>query len=159
MTMLEIISEWMRLMNQQFIPSRKSCLEFREAFAGYFHEDFLANSYYVVVPQIPVPAYQFLEQHGLEKLFNRNLAGLTLNDTYYVVPEVADNLQIHFHELVHVAQWQNLGVEGFITRYLEELKSFGYDNMPLERMAYELDERYMAGGPVVDVQKTVQSLT
>jgi len=159
MTMLEVISEWMRLMNQQFIPRRKSCLEFREAFAGYFHEELLANSYYVVVPQGPVPVEQFLEQHGFENLFNRELAGLTLNDTYYVVPEVADNLRIHFHELVHVAQWRNLGVERFITRYLEELRSFGYDQMPLERMAYELDERYMAGGPVIDVEKTIQTLT
>jgi hypothetical protein len=31
--------------------------------------------------------------------------------------------------------------------------------MPLERMAYELDERYMAGGPVIDVEKTIQTLT
>lgn len=108
---------------------------------------------------MPVPAYQFLADHGLTDLFNRNLAGLTLDNTYYLRPSVEDNLRIHFHELVHVAQWQHLGVEGFITRYLQELQAFGYDNMPLERMAYDLDAQYAAGGPIADVLKRVKGQT
>jgi hypothetical protein len=155
MTMLEMISEWMRLMNQQFIPRRQSCLKFQEAFAGYFPAEFLAKSYYVVVPQMPVPAYEFLEQNGLEKLFDRDFAGLTLNNTYYLIPDVVDNPRVHFHELVHVAQWQRFGVKGFVSRYLEQLKTYGYDSMPLERQAYDLDAQFMAGGPVVDVIKRV----
>jgi hypothetical protein len=149
--MLAIITEWVRLMNQQFAMDRRPCTEFKELFAGYFPDAFLEKSYYVVVPQVPVPAYGFLEQHGLTTLFDRRLAGLTLNDTYYLVGEVADNLRVHFHELVHVAQWQQLGVEGFVCRYLEELRLYGYENMPLERMAYELDAQFVAGGPAVDV--------
>ncbi|WP_152206983.1 hypothetical protein [Marinobacter changyiensis] len=158
MTMIEIISEWIRLTNQQFVPQRKPCTEFKELFAGYFPEEFLATSYYVIVPQMPVPAYQFLEQHGLTDLFNRDLAGLTLNDTYYLIPGAEDNLRIHFHELVHVAQWQHWGVEDFVSRYLEELTNYGYDKMPLERMAYDLDALYVAGGPVVDVPRIIQAL-
>lgn len=155
MTMLEIISEWMRLMNLQFDDLRRPCTAFKEPFAGYFPESFLAQTHYVVVPQMPVPAYQFLEQHGLTDLFNRDVAGLTLNNTYYLLPSVENNLRVHFHELVHVAQWQRLGVEGFVTRYLQELQAVGYDKMPLERMAYDLDAQYAAGGPVVHVPDVV----
>lgn len=157
--MIDIISEWIRLMNRQFQDRRQPCTVFKERFSGYFPETFLANSYYVIVPQMPVPAYQFLADHGLTDLFNRNLAGLTLDNTYYLRPSVEDNLRIHFHELVHVAQWQHLGVEGFITRYLQELQAFGYDNMPLERMAYDLDAQYAAGGPIADVLKRVKGQT
>jgi hypothetical protein len=34
--------------------------------------------------------------------------------------------------------------------------SKGYGNMPLERMAYELGARYVAGGPVADVLDCAQ---
>lgn len=156
--MLEIISEWVRLTNQQFEYLRRPCTTFKEQFLGYFPESFLAQSYYVVVPQIPVPAYQFLEQHGLTDLFNRDVAGLTLGNTYYLLPSVENKLRVHFHELVHVAQWQRLGVEGFVTRYLQEIQRHGYESMPLERMAYDLDARYAAGGPTVDVLNRVQEL-
>jgi len=158
MTTMQVISEWVRLTNQQFVPQRKRCTEFKELFSGYFSEEFLAKSYYVVVPQIPVPAYQFPEQNGLTDLFNRDLAGLTLDDTYYLIPAVEDNLRIHFHELVHVAQWRHWGFEGFVSRYLEELTDYGYDEMPLERMARELDTQCVAGGPMVDVPSIIQTL-
>jgi len=155
MTMMEKISEWMRLTNLQFEDLRRPCTTFKEQFRGYFPESFLAQSFYVVVPQIPMPAFQFLEQHGLKDLFARDVAGLTLGNTYYLLPSVEGNLQLHFHELVHVAQWQRLGVKGFVTRYLQELQAVGYDHMPLERMAYDLDAQYAAGEPVVKVPDVV----
>ena len=137
---------------------RKPCTEFKEAFDGYFPEEFLASSYYVVVPQMPVPAYQFLEENGLVDLFNRDLEGLTLYDTYYVRPHIKGNARLHFHELVHVAQWKYLGVEGFVARYMDELMTDGYDDMLLERMAYEFEEQFAREGPVFDVPSTVESV-
>lgn len=154
--MIGIINQWVRLTNRQFDDLKRPCTEFTEQFEGYYSSEFLAQSYYVVVMQMPVPAYQFLEDHGLTSLFNRDVAGLTLGDTYYLLPSVAKNLQVHFHELVHVAQWQRLGGEGFVTRYLQELKGVGYENMPLERMAYDLDAQYVAGGPATDVLNVVE---
>lgn len=152
------ITTWVHWTNQQFEVQRRPCSEFKELFAGYFSEGFLTRSFYVVADQIPLPPKELLEEISLGGLFEQQLAGLTLGDTYYLLPSAADNLRIHFHELVHVAQWQHLGVEGFLTRYINELKSYGYDEMPLERMAYELDARYVAGGPVVEVLPMVQKL-
>ena len=157
--MIEILTDWIRLTSQQFQDRRRPCTQFKELFAGYFPESFLAKSYYVVVPQMPVPAYHFLETYGLTDLFDRDLAGLTLNNTYYLLPSVENNLRIHFHKLVHVAKWQRLGVEGFIERYLRELQASGYDKIPLERMAYELDKQYVYGWSIVDVVERVKGLT
>jgi hypothetical protein len=63
--MIDIITDWIWLTNQQFQDRRRPCTQFKELFAGYFSESFFAKSYYVVVPQMPVPAYQFLEAQGL----------------------------------------------------------------------------------------------
>ncbi|KPQ01687.1 hypothetical protein [Marinobacter sp. HL-58] len=150
------ITAWVHSTNQQFEAHHLSCSEFKELFAGYFPEEFLARSFYVVVDQIPLPPKELLKEINLGGLFEQQLAGLTLGDTYYLLPSAADNLRIHFHELVHVAQWQHLGVEGFLARYINELKRYGYDDMPLERMAYELDAQFVAGGPVVEVWPIVQ---
>ncbi|UZD64641.1 hypothetical protein [Marinobacter sp. AN1] len=156
--MLDTIRSWVNETNLHFATSRRPCTEFKELFAGYFPESFLARSYYVEVPEVPLPPLEYVSQAGLDDLFGQSVAGLTLDDTYYLTPSAANNLRIHFHELVHVAQWQQLGYRNFISRYLEEISIYGYDQMPLERMAYDLDARFVAGGPVVDVRQTVRKL-
>lgn len=156
--MLEAIRSWVNQTNLHFATARRPCTEFKELFAGYFPGNFLARSYYVEVPELPLPPREFLVPAGLGDLAGRHVGGLTLDDTYYLMPSAADNLRIHFHELVHVAQWQQLGPGGFIARYLKELVAYGYECMPLERMAYGLDARFVAGGPVVDVRQEVRNL-
>ena len=52
--------------------------------------------------------------------------------------------EIVFHELVHVAQYQKLGLGGFADKYMRGLfNSGGYRSIPLEVQAYELSERYI----------------
>ena len=154
--MLETIRSWVNETNRHFTPARRPCTDFTELFAGYFSEHFLARSYYVETSEVPLPPRELVGQWALEDLAGRTLEGLTLDDTYYLTPSAANNLRIHFHELVHVAQWQHLGPDRFIARYLEELTVHGYDRMPLERMAYDLDARFVAGGPVMDVHQVVR---
>lgn len=45
-----------------------------------------------------------------------------------------------FHELVHVEQFRQLGIERFADLYVQGfLNGGGYDGIPLERNAYELE--------------------
>lgn len=77
---------------------------------------------------------------GLSRtLVDMDVAGITYNDTYYIKKEAANELRVHFHELVHVLQWRELAPQGFIERYIREIQYFGYNNAPLEKMAYALD--------------------
>ena len=63
---------------------------------------------------------------------------------------------LHFHELVHVVQWQHLGPERFIMAYaLGHLLSGGYRTNPLEEMAYGLQARFDANAPAFDVATIV----
>lgn len=64
---------------------------------------------------------------------------------------------LHFHELVHVVQWQHLGPERFIMAYaLGHLLSGGYRTNPLEEMAYGLQARFDANTPAFDVAAIVR---
>jgi len=52
------------------------------------------------------------------------------------------------HELVHVAQYRALGVRRFACLYLRGfLRAGSYDEIPLERCAYALGDRFAADGP------------
>ncbi len=74
--------------------------------------------------------------------------GITFEDTvllserYLGEDELSPRLL--FHELVHVAQYRQLGIADFVSRYIRGWAENGYDYhaIPLERDAYRLLERY-----------------
>lgn len=56
-----------------------------------------------------------------------------------------ERLNIHtlFHELVHVMQYRVLGLRMFSRHYVHGfVKGGGYEGIPLERQAYELEEKF-----------------
>ncbi|HEY6389529.1 MAG TPA: hypothetical protein VIX91_27920 [Candidatus Acidoferrum sp.] len=74
-----------------------------------------------------------------------HMAAITLVDT--VVSHEAFTDRLLFHELVHVIQYEKLGLEGFADKYVRGFLTGGsYDAIPLEMNAYELDARF-AGAP------------
>jgi len=48
-------------------------------------------------------------------------------------------------ELVHVIQWERLGVDDFLLAYGAGLMQFGYRDSPLEKMAYSLQASFDGG--------------
>ncbi|GAA3722262.1 hypothetical protein GCM10022421_33690 [Oceanisphaera sediminis] len=92
---------------------------------------------------------------GLGDFIDMEAHGITYKNTYYVLPHLASNLRLHFHELVHVAQWGHLGAIPFIERYITEIKTLGYGEAPLEKMAYGFDSHFMNGGEKIDVPNYV----
>lgn len=155
--MLNRIEEWIDSTNARFSNHRQSCSQFASNFAGFYSLEFLSNSYFVVVDSIPKPDFPELRQAGLGGFLDMEVQGITYKNTYYVVPSVADNLQLHFHELVHVAQWNTLGAIGFLQRYISEVQSVGYDQAPLEKIAYAFDLHFAQGGQKVDVPTYVEN--
>ena len=63
-----------------------------------------------------------------------------------------------FHELVHVVQYEKLGLAMFAAKYVMGFLTGGsYDGIPLERNAYELDARFAAApSDAFSVQGEVQ---
>ena len=94
------------------------------------------------------PFYRALVQVGFDAgaLPNFSLmAAITFVDTVVSHESFTDGLL--FHELVHVVQYEKLGLERFADKYVRGYLSGGsYDGIPLEMNAYELDARF-AGAP------------
>jgi hypothetical protein len=109
-----------------------------------FPNDFLRRANVVVVKKMPVLP---LDQLGLSGLSQElpDGTGFTLKDTYFVREGAEKSESLHFHELVHVAQWQCLGVDRFLIAYGIGLVQVGYRHSPLEEMAYSLQAEFDRG--------------
>ncbi|MFK5915186.1 MAG: hypothetical protein QM484_12500 [Woeseiaceae bacterium] len=153
--MLNKIEQWIDQTNIDYKNERISCDCFIDDFNGFYPISFLKQAYFVVVEDIPKPNFPSLREIGLGDFIDMKVDGITYKNIYYILPHVAQNLRLHFHELVHVAQWGNLGAGNFIQRYISEIQSHGYADAPLEKMAYGLDTHYASRGEKLDVPSYV----
>lgn len=154
--MIEELEKWIDSNNSRYGDERVSCAKFTQEFSGFYTQSFLSNSYFVVLEQIPKPDFPQLRQMGFGDFIDMPVNGITYKNTYYVRTGQEKRLSLHFHELVHVVQWQILGVRGFIERYMREILTNGYNESPLELMAYSLDSYYSANKPPLDVVNHVR---
>jgi hypothetical protein len=94
------------------------------------------------------PFYDQLVRMGFEPAALPNfalMAAITFVDTVVSHEPFTDRLL--FHELVHVVQYEKLGLEGFAIKYVRGFLNGGsYEAIPLEMNAYELDA-WFAGAP------------
>lgn len=121
-----------------------------------FPSQLLDRAKVVTVPHVPFPPVERLGLPELAPVHQVSFAGITFKDTYFLRQGHASE-SLHFHELVHVVQWDTLGVDNFLLAYGVGLVRFGYQQSPLEQMAYSLqrgfDTRALPPG-LVDVIKT-----
>lgn len=69
------------------------------------------------------------------------MAGITFQDVVVHVEPLTEALL--FHELVHTVQYEHLGLQGFVERYVRGFLTGGsYEEIPLEKQAYELEARF-----------------
>ncbi len=153
--MIDQIEKWIDHTNSGFLTQRICCDRFTKEFEGFYSASFLQNAFFVVVDAIPKPDFPELRQMGLGGFIDMDLSGITYKNTYYLLPHVSNINRLHFHELVHVAQWETLGASSFIGRYILEIQRNGYSQAPLEVMAYSLDNHFANGGDKVDIPNFV----
>ncbi len=155
--MINEIENWIDQTNQNHSNEKQPCSIFEEKFDGFYTKKFLENSYFVLVDEIPKPDFQELRDAGFSNFIDMPAIGITYKDTYYINKDYELGLRLHFHELVHVAQWKILGAGNFIQRYMNEIVTYGYDDSPLEIMAYGLDEHFTNNGSTLDVPSHVSN--
>ena len=121
----------------------------RSAMQSFFPVSTLDSARVLVLDRERVgnpPFYRQLVQMGFEPAVLPNfvlMAAITFVDTVVSHEPFTDRLL--FHELVHVVQYEKLGLEGFADKYVRGFLSGGsYDRIPLEMNAYELDGRFAA---------------
>ena len=112
-----------------------------------FPKDLLGKAKRVIVNgNVPLPP---LNQIGLpeiaQKIESVDMWGITYKDTFFIDYNYRPE-SLYFHELVHVIQWDRLGVDNFLLAYGVGLDQFDdYKNSPLEQMAYSLQYDFDLG--------------
>jgi len=121
----------------------------------YFSRAQLEAAKFVAVHHIPQPPLLSIGLRRFKEFERGDYDGITYLDTYFLKRRVADEESLHFHELIHVVQWRLLGAEFFLAMYAGGLEKFGYRNSPLERIAYDAQERFDRSTAVFDAEKLV----
>ncbi len=120
----------------------------RAALEPFFGEELVARAQFRTVPIIEGPPFMVQASAlGIPQTIDfAEMAGITFDDTILVSQgrPVPNAMALVFHELVHVIQYEILGVDEFIRQYVSGFAAgnFDYYAIPLERMAYELQARF-----------------
>ncbi len=118
---------------------------------GFFEQEALNAVRIVLVERIPAPAlYERLSALGIPLPdYRRRFVGITLQDYIFISNQCARDLDgrrcLLFHELVHVVQYRVLGLEQFMSTYINEWLAVGcrYRRICHEVMAAQLTTRYL----------------
>ena len=124
----------------------------RRALLPFFGDDVLDRARFVTLHADSADRPPFLSQlreFGLsESVLDRftDVSAITYQDVV-VMPRLhpdVSRLPLVFHELVHVVQFDELGPERFLERYLDEwvAAGFRYEGIGLELDAYALQRRF-----------------
>jgi len=125
---------------------------------SYYPATMLDSARVIPVAKVPVPPLAAMGLAGFEEFEQLDAAGITYRSSFFARLEFDRDESLHFHELVHVVQWQHLGPERFIMAYaLGHLLSGGYRTNPLEVMAYDLQGRFKRHAPTFDVGSVVRA--
>jgi hypothetical protein len=116
---------------------------------AFFPADVLANTRFTIQENNPVPNppfYAELPAMGFQPEHLPNfsaMAAITFVDV--IVLHQQPDAQLIFHELVHAVHYRQLGLNAFAPLYVRGfLGGGGYDGIPLEISAYQLDARFVA---------------
>ena len=128
-------------------------------FSLYFSEETLSSTKIVEMDKVPVPPLSSLGIPVLVDFENdpKEYDGITLLNTCFLRKDAAGRPELHFHELVHIVQWQILGIDTFLMIYGIGLLKFGYWNSPLEVMARKYTDLFQKKEPVYNVETLVRS--
>lgn len=134
----------------------------RPHYEPFFEGRVLDVARWRMVPVIEEPPFVAeAERRGIPRGIDfSRMAGITFHDTVLLsereMPSNAAGLV--FHELVHVVQYELLGVEEFVRQYIRGFVEggFRYEAIPLERDAYELQARFESGQGVFSVKREVE---
>jgi hypothetical protein len=117
--------------------------EQRASLDGFFLPHVLETRLLVLTESRVVnpPFYVPLQRMGFTNLPNfSTMAAVTFCDVVVSHQPFSDGLL--FHELVHVEQYRQLGIPRFAELYVRGFLGGGYDGIPLEINAYDLDGRF-----------------
>jgi hypothetical protein len=125
----------------------------------YFPADVLRNTRFLVLDGQRIddpPFYSMAKMMGIRNLPSfSDVAAVTFVDV--VVAHEAFTETLLFHELVHVVQYAQMGTREFAARHVSGfIKGGSYEEIPLEKNACELEQKFNSGNGSFLVADEVQ---
>ena len=142
------VAQYITAQREAYLPTGISLTaEQRLALQGFFIQAVIEKARLVVLQKSRVQNPNFypqLRQLGFRNLPDfRAMAAITFGNV--VVSHQPFNHGLLFHELVHVEQYRQLGIQQFSSLYVRGfLTGGGYDGIPLERNAHALGASFEA---------------
>lgn len=143
---------WVKAERNHYRPSAAPLTgKEKRRFAGFFPPELLAAARVKVVSAIRNPDfYAAYEELGKRYPLNlENAVGFAVVDTVLIARShggrgTEARVSLLFHELVHLTQYQVLGVDAQLERYIRALAEggFRYRANPFEVQAFELQRRF-----------------
>ena len=121
----------------------------------YFGPSLLETAKFIAIDRLPMPPLSAMGLSRFAVFEQGDFNGITYLDRYFIKQAVETQEAVHFHELIHVIQWRLLGPEGFLVAYANGLDDFGYENSPLEKMAYDAEASFKRSLAIFDAEKFV----
>ncbi len=121
----------------------------------YCDHSLLETAKFIAVDRLPMPPLTAMGLGRFAAFEQGNFNGVTYLDRYFIKRTMVTEEALHFHELIHVIQWRLLGPEGFLAAYADGLDEFGYENSPLEKMAYDAEASFKRSSTIFDAEKLV----
>jgi hypothetical protein len=122
---------------------------------AYYPNDLLQRVQRVIVDRCPVPPLAKIGIPQLTEIENWDFKGIPWENTIFIRRELASWAAVHFHELLHIVQWECLGTDRYLTAWAIGTITRGYRDNPLEEMAFRHQLRFETEDTPFDVVKEV----
>jgi hypothetical protein len=121
----------------------------------FYPADFLQRIQRVIVDRCPVPPLANTGTPQLSEIENWDLKGIPWENTIFIRRDLANWDAVHFHELLHIVQWQYLGTDRYLTAWAIGTITRGYRDNPLEEIAFRHQLRFEKTETPFDVIREV----
>jgi len=118
-----------------------------ERLSSYFPVTLLQAARVAAVRSIPFPPVAELGLPEFQAMSTMPLGGITFGHMFFALDSQL-NESLCFHEMIHVVQWKALGVDDFLLTYGVGILQRGYDQSPLEAIAFAAQTLFETGAGI-----------
>jgi hypothetical protein len=150
------VRKWIEDMLEKHEAQMESVLEANfERLGKYYSNSFLQRVQRVIVNKCPVPPLASSGIPELAEIENWDIKGIPWKNTVFIRRDLANWDAVHFHELLHIVQWECLGTESYLTAWAIGTITRGYRDNPLEEMAFRHQLRFETEEKPYDIVKEI----
>ena len=121
----------------------------------YYPNALLQRVQRVIVDRCPVPPLANTGIPQIAEIETWDIKGIPWKNTIFIRRDLADWDVVHFHELLHIVQWECLGTDRYLTAWAIGTITRGYRDNPLEEVAFRHQAQFETGKKPYDVIKEV----